>query len=530
MKVRVLLFMLCLTWLYSASAQSGWKSAYDNKADFLHYASKDGKFIIGTTKKDICVLDGTTGQRIWGGTFKDMADIKSCESQYFMEDAGVLFLSDKKAGKDNILCIDVTDGKVLWKTDRFEGVRISSVVYFSNLSAFAIITKDGLVALNARTGETLWSQSRFTGALADWQYLPASDELVLLNYKTGWGALFSGYKNQLMKIKASTGEIVWETEYFGVIPTKFVSGQIISEMYVEGDRIFCLINGMQVFDLQTGKKQWHADFDLYDHKIGLGAESFFYDGIARPLVNGDDVYLVRFKHGSGKVFLEKRSMTDGGVKWTVQMDSKPDAVPTLAIVENKLILQLGGRVNIQGKDTNGNSFSRYKWVDPFRVEVYDATTGEFVWKSDKLSDRITNLLVKDGKIFVADQKRFYAFDANDGTIKLQQKLGDLKTGEAMELYDNGDRIGILGVKGFAMINTAGESQYFVKLKEPYHNCPQVGDNFLLMNEDEVRVISLTNGQEKVLYKKEKGYSYQLADDGSYMFTMSPKTVNRFSLQ
>lgn len=529
MKLPLFLIAIGLTWASTVSAQASWKSSFDNKADFLQYASKDGKYIIGTTKKDVCVLDGTSGDKIWSGTFKEMADIKSCESQYFMEEAGVLFLSDKKSGKDNILCIDIKDGKVLWKTDRFEGVRISSVVYFANLKAFAIITKEGLVTLNARTGETLWSQNRFTGALADWQYLSSSDELVLLNYKTSWGALFSGYKNQLMKIKASTGEIIWETEYFGVIPTKYYTGQIISEMYVEGDRIFCLINGMQVFDLKTGNKQWQADFDLYDHKIGIGAESFFYDGIAKPLVNGDDVYLVRFKHASSKVFIEKLSMKDGSVKWTKQMESKPDAVPMLALADNKLILQLGGRVNIQGKDNNGNFFFNYKWVDPFRVEVYDATSGDFIWQSEKLSDRITNLVVKDGNIYVADKKRFYAFDANDGSIKLEQKLGDLKTGEAMELYENGDRIGILGEKGFAMVNSSGESQYLVKLKEPYHKCPRVGDNFLLMNDDEIRVISLSSGQEKVLYEKEKDYTYQLADDGSYMLTMSPKNVIRFSL-
>lgn len=517
-----------MAWLISGmlSAQSSWKSSYDNKADFLHVSTSDGKYIIGTTQKDICVLDGTNGQKVWSNSFKDMADIKSCESQYFMEEAGVLFLSDKKMGKDNIMAIDIADGKVLWKTDRFEGVRISSIVYFPSLKSFAVITKDGLVALDARTGETRWTQSRFTGSLADWDYLEASDELVLLNYKTSWGALFSGYKNQLMKIKASTGELIWETEYFGVIPTKYYTGQIISKMYVEGDRVFCLINGMQVFDLKTGQKQWQADYDVYDHKIGLGAESFWYDGIAEPLVVGDEVYLVKFKHASKKVSIEKRSLKDGSVKWETQMETKPDAVPTMAVENAKLILQLGGRVNIQGKDNQGVYFSKNKWVDPFRVEVYDAATGNFVWKSDKLKDRITNLVVMNGQIYVADEKHFFAFDVNDGAVKLEQKL---EVGDAQELYVYNGQIGILGEKGFNMVNPAGESQYLVKLKEPYTNCPNIGDNFLLMNEDEIRIISLQSGKEKLAYKKEKKYHYQFAEDGSYLLTMSPKSVQRFSL-
>lgn len=225
------------TW--QATAQNGsWKGKFDNGADFLRYESKDGKYLIGTTKKDICVLDASTGPKLWGGTFKEMADVKSCESQRFMEEAGVLFFSDKKAGKDNIFCVDVADGKLLWKTDRFEGVNIHSTVYFPNLKSFAIITKTGLVNLDARTGDTKWSQDRFTGSLAHWDYLEGTNELVLLNFKTSWGALFSGYKNQLMKVNAATGELLWETEYFGVVPSKYLTGQLISEMYVEGDRIF----------------------------------------------------------------------------------------------------------------------------------------------------------------------------------------------------------------------------------------------------------------------------------------------------
>ncbi len=528
MNLRLPLSLMLVGCFFVLAHSQSWQAEFDNGADFLRYESTDGKYIIGTTKKDICVLSGEDGQKVWSGTFKELAEVKSCESQYFMEEAGVLFLADKKSGKDNILCIDITNGKVLWKTDRFEGVNIYSTVYFPNLKAFAVITKNGLVALDARSGETQWEQARFTGALADWQYLPESNELILVNYKTSWGALFSGFKNQLMKLNAATGELLWETEYFGVIPQKHVTGQIISEMYVEGDRIFCLINGMQVFDLKSGSKLWTAEFDLFDHKILIGGDAFFYDGVAHPLVDGGDVYLVRFKQGSSKVILEKRRMEDGTVQWSREMDSKPDAVPTMALADGKLVLQLGGQINTQGSTSEG-SFNKYKWMDPFRIEVYDAATGNFVWKSEKLNDRITRPVVKENTVYVADEKKFYAFDVNTGAVKYEAKLGDLKTGEAKELYDVGDNIGIMGEKGFAMVNASGQSTYFIKMKEPYNGCPVHGDHLLIMNDDELRVVSLLNGTEKMLYKKEKDYRYSFSPDGSYLITMSPKSVNRFSL-
>ena len=57
---------ICLLLAFAAQAQnSSWQSKFDNGADFIRYESKDGKYIIGTTKKDACVLDGHTGKTLW---------------------------------------------------------------------------------------------------------------------------------------------------------------------------------------------------------------------------------------------------------------------------------------------------------------------------------------------------------------------------------------------------------------------------------------------------------------------------------
>lgn len=522
--MKTLLLTLCLltAGLQNFAQQASWNGKFDNKADLLLYESKDGKYIIGTTKRDISVLDGTTGKSIWTNSFQAIADVKSCENQYFLEEAGVLFLSDKRLGKDNILCIDISDGKLLWKTDRFEGVHIGSIVYFHDLNSFAIITKKGLVTLEARTGEQLWELPRFTGSLADWEYLPAKNELVLLNFKTNFGALLSGFRNQLMKVNAQTGELLWESAYTGVVPTKFVTGSILAEMKIKDNRIFCLINGMQVFDLGTGNKLWEADFDLYDQKVQLGGEAYFYGGIAEPLVDGSDVYLVRFKHGSGKVFIEKRDLDNGEVAWTQKLDSKPDAIPSMVVSNGKLILQLGGYINIQGRDNNG-TYSRYKWAGPYRLEAYDTAQGTLAWKTDKLKNRITTPLKVDNQIFVADDKHLYIIDPTTGATKSEKKLNALGTGDALTIYRTNSGVGLLGEKGFALVKPDLSPVFKVKMKEPYSFCPLRGETLLLMNKDEIRAIDLRDGKPKLTYKKEKSYKY-IFDVGYILKHKSTDTI------
>ena len=507
---------------------SGWKSEFDNKANFLLYKTKDDRFVVGTTLRDICVLDAATGKTVWSSTFKDIADVKTCENQYVMEEAGVIFLMDKRLGKDNIFCVDIADGKLLWKSSEYQGVNIHSTVYFPDLNSFAIVEKKGLVTLDAKTGETKWEQERFKGALAHWEYLKESNELVMLNYKANWAALFTGFKNQLMKVNASTGELVWETEYKGVVPTKYIGQMPISKMNVTDNRIYCVIEGIQVFDLTTGEKVWTAGYNSYDVKIKLGGETYVYGGIPAPLVVGDDVYIVRMEHASPKVFIEKRNVHDGAIIWTHRMDSKPDVIPYIGVADGKLVMQLGGNVEVHKKTKNGTE-RLYEWMPPFRLEVYDASTGELAWKTKKLNKRLTNPIIKDGTIFAGDQSSFYGFDLTTGEVKVTKRLGTIKTGGAKELYSVGDNIGIVGQNGFAMLNDKYAPTYFIKLKEPNGKCLIRGDHVLLENKKEVRVISILTGAEKLAHKTDKNFKFSFAPDGSYILLMSPKSVNRFPL-
>lgn len=528
MKWQRILPILLLSTATAFGQGDSWKANFDNKPDFLLYETEGGRHLVGTTKRDICVLDGKTGEKVWSATFNDLAGAKTVESQSIMEEAGVIFLSDKRMGKDNIFCVDLENGKLLWQTSDFQNVSISNTVYFPDLSSFAIITKDGLVTLDAQTGKQLWAQPRFKGAIAHNVYIPGSNELVLVNFKTGLGALFSGFKNQLMRINASTGELVWESEYRGMVPTTYYGGSPLTDLSISGNRIFCLISGMQVFDFETGMKVWDADFELYDYKVGLGSETYVYGGIPRPLVVGDDIYIVRVKHASPKVFIEKRNVIDGQVYWSTQMESKPDAIPHIELVDGKLVFQLGGEVVVDRK-TSSEFVRKREWMSPFRVETYDAATGKFLWKTSKLKKRITNPVVVDNVVYVADASSFYALDLATGATINEKKLKEFKVGEAKEFHLHGDKIGILGEKGFAMINKDFKTEYFVKMKEPYSECLVKGGNILMMNKKEMQVIDLDTGKELMSSKREKNTRFSFSPDGSYIVTMGPKGVQRYSL-
>jgi outer membrane protein assembly factor BamB len=66
--------------------------------------------------KEITVFNNKTGAVRWTGKFKDLTPKlnKVDELSPFWE-SNVLFLFDRKMGKDQIACLDLADGHLLWE-------------------------------------------------------------------------------------------------------------------------------------------------------------------------------------------------------------------------------------------------------------------------------------------------------------------------------------------------------------------------------------------------------------------------------
>jgi hypothetical protein len=166
-----------------------------------------------------------------------------------------------------------------------------------NWDGFAITLKDKLVWVLARTGEERWSTDKFKGVVG--QYVVTKDsKLVMVNFMpTNLAALFSGFKNQIAKIDLTNGNILWESTYVGRAERKAVTRDFLYELDVKDDKVFLRMNGMQVYDLNTGASIYSAAFDFTPDKLvgePLRGQAFraCTAPLPHPVIVGDDLYVL----------------------------------------------------------------------------------------------------------------------------------------------------------------------------------------------------------------------------------------------
>jgi hypothetical protein len=93
-----------------------------------------------------------TGDVLWTARYKDISEeLGKVDDIMPMWDAKVLFLFDRKIGKDKIAAVDAMTGKLLWVSGKYQDVEdMDNVVYIPKLDAFAITTKKNLTMIKAR--------------------------------------------------------------------------------------------------------------------------------------------------------------------------------------------------------------------------------------------------------------------------------------------------------------------------------------------------------------------------------------------
>ena len=121
----------------------------------------------------------------------------------------------------------------------------------------------------------------------------------MLNYKpTFFGALISGFKNQLLKVNAANGEIIWDASFRGLVEKELVTRKPILDLWVKGDKVFLWLDGIQVFNVNSGQKLWEV---AYENDVNKGKKSILggpkvqkeiYRTLAKPLFTDDAVYIV----------------------------------------------------------------------------------------------------------------------------------------------------------------------------------------------------------------------------------------------
>ena len=195
-----------------------------------------------------------------------------------------------------------------------------------------------------------------------------------------------------------------------------------------------------------------------------------------------------------------------------------------------MIAQIGGFTNIQGDDSGG-FFSKWKWQGPFGLKAFDVETGKLKWGTEKFDDRITNMLVTDNKLIVADENSVYSMNTATGERAFDVKLKESKVGKAQYLFNSNDKIMVLGEDGLAAFNSKGIMQYTFKAKDALMDLSDTyGEHlYYLGTEDEVIAMNLETGKEIGRFNYKKGYKYGIKDSGKMFIQYKDNKVTRYAV-
>ncbi len=596
--------LVTLTYI-SVSAQDFplvWKSEFDFTPNKINDYSRDGSLVLGCSESQIQMLNGSTGSSIWAYKYKDKFTIKSFDRIIWNDAAGLICLynTDTKKEKGLQLVIDDKTGNELFRSTEYGGTDSESNYafltgildnYFESMHAFAVINigKSTVDMLDAKTGKVLWTKPVGSSASVgkpegmDVCYSSSSDAFIYYAAKTGEvissdkilqyttkttgkkelsaGTVYDEQKDIKIKLtyqkrivggpkgskrditatctKISDGSFVWGTTFNGLVVSTVATLEDLISISLVNDKVFVMYEGMTVLDAAKGTILWSAEFDNSDASAGMKLKQEI--GIsAMPIVEGNAVYVVDLKKDND---IKKYDATTGKILWQSPKLGKDPVVPQMIVSNGVLIVQLGGRINVQtfipGTGGNPNVYkSEYKFVGPFGLKAYDTNIGTVLWETstmketlkDKFSDGITNLVVSGSNVFVCSDKNLFSFDAKTGKANYATPMNDYKIGNpiTLELNETTGKIFVICDKGIASFNSAdGKNNYATKVGDIIYDFAYGDNYFVWIGEDEFAGFDLNTGKVKGKFKGQT--KPKLTPDGNYLFDFNGSKIEKYRI-
>ncbi len=526
--------------------------------DFDEIGMDEGEGIIhGSNEKYFSILKDGDGSLKWTAKFNDIFDkIKKIDLQIPMYASKAIFLFDKKMGKDQMVVVDIETGKMLWNTDKYQGiVHPDEIIYVSEMDAYAIVTNDALTMVKARTGETLWSTTTMNTPVGKYLFDKENKMITMINMpRTFLGSLFKGFKNQIIKINAENGKVVWEQTYRGFVEKKVVSREpVVSFVLAQGDKLMLQLSGLQVFDYITGKPLWSATYDVSFEEFarvktpGRLVAKGVYGCVADPLYDGDYVYILDFKSRSSQ-YLKKYEVYTGKLVWTSPEIKDARAIPGLYKIDDVLVLQVGGAVEVQGitvkteTRSDGSSTTttyrsiNYQNVRPYNVQAFSVSDGKQIWESERFKKGISNMFVNDKNLIVCSGKALYSLEYKTGKDIYEIQLADDDISLAEKIINpltlgddvNKDNVIIIGSKGVSAHNMkTGALVWAVRTKTGDFNGIYGTTAFYQKENDDQFAIDVNTGKA-TFYNARKGGKSMYSADGKHLYSFERKVVAKMA--
>ena len=516
-----------------------WEMKAPHKVLFNGTGTEDRGYSYIASDKEISIFANETGRIKWTKVFKEIApNLSKIDELIPFWEANTIFLFDRKMGKDQIACIDMGTGQLLWTTDKYQNVTDENVVYIPERQGFAISLKDKLVFIRVANGEELWSTTKFPGVVGKYVYT-ADGHLVTVNFQpSGLIALFTGFKNKIAKFNMDNGDIVWENTYIGRAERKIISREFLYDIKVEGNRVILMLNGIQVYDYNTGANQWSAAFDFTPDGVrARPAEARrwgVYGAVADPVFINEtkELYVLDMSNRSNQ-FVKKYDSNTGKLMWSSPEIKGAKAIPGLYVVDDKVICQIGGIVEFQSYEViESQYYTTYIWrvfydnVKPNGLQAFNTKDGSLAWESEKFKKGITNAYVYNNHILVSSGKELYKLNYKDGAEEYSVPVTEGGVGLATEIMPYKDKMIVISEKGISAYNPDdGKFLYSGKYKES--TLEDVFDNILIMKTDKADIASfdLDSGKFKE-FKARTGATTTLTTEGKFVYIYEEKVVTK----
>ncbi len=542
---KLLLIVLALTFGFTGISQKEmstvWSKDLGIKFTFHGTGLEVNDYSYVADAKQMAVFSNKDGSVYWKKTFKEIApNIKKIDELVPFWKSNIIFLFDRKAGKDQIACIDLTNGKLLWTTDKYQKVTADMIVYIEEDHGFAISLKKELVYIKAHTGEEIWSTSKFSGVVGKYVYNSDDQTMTMVNFiPSGIIAFFTMFKNQIVRINMKTGEIIWENSYIGRADRKVVTRDFVYDLELDGDKVILRLAGIQVYDYNTGASLWSAAFDYTPSviKAPKGVTRWgVYGAVADPVVVGDDIYVLDMT-GKKSQYIKKYDYHTGKLLWTSKEIKGAKAIPGMTVVGDVVAIQVGGAVEVQYVQKVVTQYYTfyyrvvtYSGVKPYGVQAFNTSDGSKRWDSERFRKGITNAITVGNSHIVCSGKALYSIDIATGNDNYEVPVSKGGVGLATLVLPYGDNtIVVVGEKGLSSFNATDGS---LLKKSPYKKSTWSGqvDDMVLMktDKDDVAVYDLST-MEYTMYDAKKGAQTWLErEDAKYVYVYEKKKVTKLA--
>ena len=539
----ILVTLLAIVFTLAGFAQEEMPTVWstDLKIKFTHTGTgleKNGYSYVASDK-EMAVFNNHDGSVYWKKTFKEIApNLKKIDELVPFWESNIVFLFDRKAGKDQIACIDLKTSELLWTSSKYQKVTADMIVYIEEDHGFAISLKNELVYIKAHTGEEVWTTNKFQGVVGKYVYNKDDQTMVMVNFiPSGIVAFFTGFKNQIVRLNMKTGEVLWENTYIGRADRKVISRDFIYDLEVDGDKVLLKLAGLQVYDYNTGANIWSAAFNYTPAvvKAPKGAVKWgVYGTVAEPVIVGDDIYVLDMQNKKSQ-YIKKYDYHTGKLLWTSTEIKGAKAIPGMVVEDDVVALQIGGLVEVQYRSKIVTQYYtiyydviKYDNIKPNGVQAFNTSDGSLRWESEKFKKGITNGINVGGNYIVCSGKSLYSLNLETGDDNYEVPVSKGGVGLAQMILPYGDNtIVVVGDKGLSTFNADDGSFQKKAVYKSSSPSGMKGDLILMKTEkDDLAVFDLSTLTYKYFDAK-KGATHSFEKEkGEFVYVYEKSKVTK----